>query len=568
MAPSLIQRIQRFRSSIATAIAPHPPRPPHPIATTPTPSAPAIHASNSSGVPYDAASNGRRARGWNPSRQGPTTTLWTSLDKMQPRSRDAVRNNPWAASAIDNFESQVISTGIRPRWKIKNKARREEVEREWAKWCKKCDVNGQSSFYGLQALAAREMFEAGEVFCRKFIRPKTWGVRVPLQLQLLESEQLPLWRTALAPNAGQGVPSENSIRAGIEFDPDERRIAYHFFKQNPGETMFFPTAALTQIRIPATHILQTFRPLRAGQLRGQPHLASVLTLLYELEQYNDAELTRKKIQAMFAFFIEQTSPDIDVLTNADDDPAQSQNSARPTDQGVVNTKVESGSVNVLYPGEKITYPQLPQDTDFAAFMRVEGHRFASAIGATYEQLTGDLNGVTYSSIRAGLLDFRRKCEMLQHQIFVHQFCQPIAEWWLEEAVMAGVLDLPGYASDPDKYTDILWTPSGWDWVDPLKDVQADIFAIRAGLTTRAHVVAERGRDVTVLDEEWVTDRDRAHELDLVYDTDPSQVLTKGARNPTLDEHGNPIIPPIDNAPSSQPDNQPKTVAVPKKAALS
>lgn len=556
--------LNRVRSSIADAIAPRP------VLSSPsTSSIPTIHASNSSGVPYDAGSNSRRARGWNPSRQGPTTTLWTSLDKMVPRSRDAIRNDPWAASAIDNFESQVISTGIRPRWKIKNKARREEVEREWARWCKKCDVNGQSSFYGLQAIAAREMFEAGEVFCRKHIRPKTWGMRIPLQLQLLESEQLPLWRTALAPNGGQGVPSTNSIRAGIEFDADERRTAYHFFKHHPGETMFFPTAALTQIRIPAEFILQTFRPLRAGQLRGQPHLASVLTLLYELEQYNDAELMRKKIQAMFAFFIEKTSPDIEVLPNADTDPNNANaNSSRQPDLGTATTKLESGSINELFPGEKITYPQLPQDTDFAAFMRVEGHRFASAIGATYEQLTGDLNGVTYSSIRAGLLDFRRKCEMLQHQIFVHQFCQPIAEWWLEEAVMAGVLDLPGYASDPDKYTDILWTPSGWDWVDPLKDVQADIFAIRAGLTTRAHVVAERGRDVTVLDEEWVSDRDRAHELDLVYDTDPSQVLTKGARNPTLDEHGNPIAPPIDNAPSSQPDNQPKPkpVAVPKKAA--
>ena len=105
--------------------------------------------------------------------------------------------------------------------------------------------------------------------------------------------------------------------------------------------------------------------------------------------------------------------------------------------GVANAKIEAGSVNGNYcQAKKITFPpNLPVDSDFASFMRVEGHRFAAAIGATYEQITGDLQGVTYSSIRAGLLDFRRKCEMMQHHIFVHQWCQPIAEAWMKEAVL-------------------------------------------------------------------------------------------------------------------------------------
>jgi len=415
------------------------------------------------------------------------------------------------------------------------------------------------------------MFEGGEVFTRLLTRPASFKLRIPLQLQLIESEQLPLWRNAVNGTGDMEVQQGNSVRTGIEFDSYERRVAYHFYKSHPGETMFYPLDGLSFMRVPAEYIVHTYRPLRAGQLRGVPHLTSVLTLLYELEQYTDAELVRKKIQAMFAFFIEKTSPDIDVIPTTDGDPGTSAQTTT-SDLGVSNAKLEAGSVNELLPGEKITYPQLPIDSDFASFMRVEGHRFAAAIGATYEQITGDLQGVTYSSIRAGLLDFRRKCEMMQHHIFVHQWCQPIAEAWLREAVMSGVIDLPGYVEDPDQYTDILWTPSGWDWVDPLKDVQADIFAVRAGFTTRAHVVAERGQDVTVLDEEWVQDRDRAHDMQLVYDSDPSQVLTKGAKNPTLDADGNPISVPgapvgDGNAPSSQPDNQPKPMpSAPAKKA--
>lgn len=528
---------------------------------------PAVRASNSSGSPYDAGSTGRRSYGWNPTRLGPTTSLYTSLDRMVPRSRDAIRNNPWAASAIDNFEAQVISTGIRPRWKIKNKSRREHVEAEFAKWARRCDACGQSSFYGMQGIAAREMFEGGEVFARMHIRPPSFNMRVPLQIQLMETEQLPLWRNSMS-STGDGVAVGNTLRAGIEFDQYDRRVAYHFYRAHPGETMFYPMDGLSFQRVPAEYVIHCYRPLRAGQLRGQPHLASVLTMLYELEQYEDFEILRKKTQTLWAAWIRKTSPDTDVVTV---DPSNPQTAPAGIDPGTANVHLEGGTLNELLPGEDIIFPTLPQDSDFSTFMRHQGHRFAAAVGATYEQITGDLNGVTYSSIRAGLLDFRRKCEMLQHQVFVQQFCQPIAEMWLKEAFMAGVIDLPGYARDPDQYTDILWTPSGWDWVDPLSDVQASIFAIRAGLDTRSRVVAGRGRDVAFLDEEWVADRDRAHELSLVYDTDPSQVLTKGARNPVLDADGNPIEQPgvpaepiKPGGPTAMP--KPKPAAPPAKKA--
>src|SRR5262252_4130543 len=70
----------------------------------------------SGGQPYDAATSTRRLQGWQPSRQGPTTDLTVSLDILSARSRDEIRNNPWARSAVDNFESQIIGRGIRPHW--------------------------------------------------------------------------------------------------------------------------------------------------------------------------------------------------------------------------------------------------------------------------------------------------------------------------------------------------------------------------------------------------------------------------------------------------------------------
>ena len=91
---------------------------------------------------------------------------------------------------------------------------------------------------------AREVMEVGECFVRFRPRSPKKGHTVPLQLQLIEAEQLPLWRTAIE----QMLP-KNSVRCGIEFQADGRRAEYHFWKAHPGETMFFPMEALSVERV-------------------------------------------------------------------------------------------------------------------------------------------------------------------------------------------------------------------------------------------------------------------------------------------------------------------------------
>lgn len=502
---------------------------------------PSVSAS-SSGT-YDAGSAGRRATNWNSSRLGPTTLLWGNLEQIRARSRDEVRNNPWGEAAVSNFEAQVIGNGIRPRWNLPdNPTLKKQIEKEFDRWSKKCDAHGRSDFYGLQAVAAREIFEAGEVFSRFYVRPSSWKMRVSLQMQLIESEQLPVFRNVAPTEAGQmTIPSANSIRTGIEFDPDGRRVAYHMYKEHPGETMFFPLEGLTFARVPAEDVLHVYKPKRAGLLRGEPRMTSTLTLLYELEQYSDAELVRKKVAAMFAGFIKKNAPEVDVVP-LDTDNITTNTSPAPStfqDDGTANAKIEAGTLQELFPGEDITFPVMPADQNYEQFIRTALHKFATGIGATYEQISGDLKGVNYSSIRAGLLNFRRQCEQYQKNIIIFQFCQPTAERFLYEAVLAGVLDLPGYVDDPDIYTDITWTRPGWDWVDPKNDVEAAVSEIRAGLTTRSHEVAERGFDSSDVDAEWVADAERADDLGLVYDSDPRKVLLGREANPTVDEEGNP-----------------------------
>lgn len=502
------------------------------------------------GAPYEGTASGRRLANWQPTRLGPTTSLWSTRDLMLARCHDEVRNNPLATSAVDNFESQIVGNGIKPKWNLANEKLKLTIENEFKlSALSKCvDYGGLCDYYGLQALAAREIFEGGEVFVRRHIRPLNWSpnpnlkrpMRVPMQIQLIEAEQCPIWLNITAtPGASVAKPG-SVIRTGKEFDSDGRLAAFHMFAEHPGETMFFTSSALQFVRVASDHMLHCYKPYRAGLLRGQPHLSSVLVMLHELAKYNDATVVAKQIQSMFAGFVTQLAPESDGVVPTDLPNVGMQPPFNPYVPPTVRfAELEPGSMNVLLPGEDIKFPTLPQNNDLAVFMSVMLHQFAAAIGATYEQVTGDLRGVNLSSIRVGVQDAHRKCEQFIYNVLVTQFCQPTLRWWLDEAVLSGRLELPGYAEEPEQYLDITWTPSGWSWIDPQKDIEAKQTAVRCGFTSREKVCAESGEDAVEIDQQQIRDNQRADAAGLVYDSDPRKILIGREANPQVSEEGAP-----------------------------
>ena len=174
------------------------------------------------------------------------------------------------------------------------------MQKLWLEWTDDADADGFTDFYGLQRRAAREVFIAGEVFFRFRPRPAGGRVIVPLQLQMLPSEMLPLTRNEV-------LPGGTVIRQGIEFDRIGRRVAYHFLRRHPGDVTD-PGLAGETVRIPADEIIHVIDPVDAGQLRGVSKFAPAIVKLFLLDQYDDAELDRKKVAAMHALFITTPAP--------------------------------------------------------------------------------------------------------------------------------------------------------------------------------------------------------------------------------------------------------------------
>src|SRR6185437_1705675 len=127
------------------------------------------------------------------------------------------------------------------------------------------------------------------------------------------------------------------IRNGIEFNRLGQREAFFLFREHPGEN-----AIGESVRVPASDVLHIYKPLRPGQIRGEPWLSNVLLKLYELDQYDDAELVRKKTAAMFTGFITKLDPETPFMGES-----------QPDDAGISQAGLQPGTLQMLEPGEDI-----------------------------------------------------------------------------------------------------------------------------------------------------------------------------------------------------------------------
>ncbi len=285
---------------------------------------------------HEAAGSGRRAAAWRPGNPGALATTFATGHDLRVKSRDLVRRNAWAGSAVDAFVTNCIGAGIKPQSIATDAAFREAVHALWWDWCGEADADGVTDFYGLQALACRAMLEGGECFVRLRVRRPEDGLAVPLQLQLLEAEHVPLtFNTTL--------PGGNLVRAGIEFDRLGRRIAYHLTRAHPGDPVMRPRDH-DLARVPADRIAHLFRPLRPGQIRGEPWLAWALAKLDELDQFDDAALVKAKVAALFTGFVVSPDPE-DAVMGGDE----------PDEDGVVEASLEPGTMQRLSPGQDVRF---------------------------------------------------------------------------------------------------------------------------------------------------------------------------------------------------------------------
>jgi lambda family phage portal protein len=423
----------------------------------------------------------------------------------------------------------VVGTGIRMQAQVRMQRggrladeMNRRIEEEFDCWtsAKRCHCGGKLSWYDIQRLCITSMLESGEVFVR-LVKQPFGGSKVPLGLEIIESDLLDDDYNDIAKNG-------NEIRMGVEIDKWGRPVAYHFFDYHPGDYQFSYAQKLARkrIRIPAEDVIHLYSIERPGQTRGVSAFATAIMRLRNLSGYEEAEIVAARASSSMMAFVK--TPDQELFEDGTFDQ-----------ESVLD--FSPGSIRRLAPGEEMQFfsPNRPDDA-FTPFVQQMLRAVAAGIGCSYTQVSSDFSQSNYSSSRLELLETRTHYKTLQ-QYLIESLCEEVYEKWLEMAVMAGVLDLPNYDSNPERYEEAKWIAPAAQFVDPQKEAAAYKELIRSGIMTLSQVIALHGGDF----EDQMRQRQHelavADELGIVLDTDPSQVSNNGVSQPVpIPETENPV----------------------------
>ncbi len=321
---------------------------------------------------------------------------------------------------------------------------------------------------------------------------------MPLQIQILEPDYIDSNKTENLKNGGY-------IQNGIEYDAIGKRVAYWLFKQHPGEVSPILNG-IQSSRIDAKDIIHIYEKLRPGQARGVPIFSSVMMMQNDLDDYEEATLARKAFEACITAFV-----------HSDDDGASIGMTSTEDNRRI--EELAPGMVEYLSNGESVTFNNPPASTGYAEYVNNRLHAIAAGIGITYEQMTGDLSQVNYSSIRAGTLDFRREIEQFQWLTFIPMFCERVMSTWLNVAALTHNIKTD---------IEVEWTTPKWSWVDPVKDVEGERLELELGLKSYSESARQRGYSPDLLIEEIKKDKEMLEAAGIQY---PSS--SKTVANPTL-----------------------------------
>jgi lambda family phage portal protein len=453
---------------------------------------------------YDGAARGRRTDGWRSTGASADAEIASAGALLRNRMRDLVRNNPHAAKAVSAWVSNIVGDGITPRAKTGNAALDKKIDALFVEWSKVCDADGRSDFNGLTTLAVREMVESGDVFARRRMRRAADGLPVPLQIQLNEADHLDESKLDARTDGSRTV-------RGIEYDVIGRRSAYWLFPNHPGDIGIPLSQGFSSVRIPADGVIHLFARDRVQQ-RGVPWGAPVMRALRDLDDWTNSELVRKKTEACL----------VGIVTAADD-----------ADQGVAPAVVdadgktieqfEPGLIAYARGGKDIKFNQPAATAGISEWLRAQLHIIAAGFRLPYELLTGDLSQVNYSSIRAGIVEFRRLVSAIQWQVVIPVFCQPVWDWFIASAYVAGLIPVPTAGVE--------WEPPKFEYLNPLDDARADLMMVRMGSTSLRRVVARQGENLDDILAETAETNATLDALGIVLDSDPRKVTQQGLYQP-------------------------------------
>ncbi len=440
--------------------------------------------------------------GWDASSRSPQEDIDRNLHTLRQRSRSLMMSAPVAVAALKTNRTNIVGVGMRAKPKIDRdvlglsekeaKQWEKKAQREFDLWAKSkhCDSTKTNNFYEMQQIACLSWLMNGDAVALVEYSDKE-SVYMPygLRIHMIESDKVcSPFSSGGYVNLQQTNPENgNRIYNGVEIDENGAVTAYYICNTYPGSSL---TAERKWVRVEAfgrrtgfQNVLMIYESERAEQYRGVPYLAPVIEALKQLTRYSEAEIMAAVINGFFTVFI-----------TTDKDPAEMPFAGIDNDEpvGGNNYKMGAGLINVLAPGEKVETadPSRP-NSNFDAFTSAYAKYIGAALEVPSELLLKQFKA-SYSASKAALEEAWKAFRMKRIWL-ANDFCQPVYEMWLVEAIAKGRIKAPGFYLDAairNAWCGCEWNGPSQGVLDPLKEINAAAKRVALGVSTRERETME------------------------------------------------------------------------------
>ncbi|MGN1118533.1 MAG: phage portal protein [Acutalibacteraceae bacterium] len=434
---------------------------------------------------------------------------------LRQRCRMLYMASPIAAGAINTSRTKIVGSGIHLNSSInydllgisQDEARKwqKNVEAEWKLWAeskRNCDALGMSSFYGLEQIALKSWLMSGDVFAVLKRAKATPLNPYTLRIQLVEADRV---RTpsdfgkeyAWSLTDGKNPNTGNNVYDGVEVDADGKVVAYHICNTYPyqitGKSPKWQRVLAEGERTGLPNVLQIMDAERPDQYRGVSILAVAIEMLLQLRRYTESELIAALVQSyLTAWIITESDPTDFPFNEIGGGEGIESIEVDEVSDDEDEYEIGPGTINHLKPGESVVLgnPNIPT-AGFEAFVKALCKMIGAAIEIPYDVLLKEFNS-SYSAAKGALEEGWEMFKMRRANL-IENFCQPVYEIWLAEAIAIGRIKAPGFFNDPKIRK--AWCGARWDGpaqthLDPVKEAKANETLVAHGWKTNAQVTRE------------------------------------------------------------------------------
>jgi len=452
---------------------------------------------------YAAARMDRTMADWITSPTKADQDIRQGMSPVRARARDLEQNNDYVKAYLRASRRNIVGhSGFVLQMKAKDyngdldRYANTLIEARFKEWSKRgtCEITGRYAFRKVQSLLVNTVKRDGEVFVRK-IRGK--GVnKFGFTLQMIEPDRVDEGLNYVTDNG-------NVVRLGVETTTYGKPVAYWVKKYTPMFDLYGTTIGGESERIPAEDIYHLYDPERLDQTRAVSQIAQSMPRLRHLGGYEEAALINARASACKMGFFRDPIDGAQPYVGETDD------------QGNIITETSPGQIEDIGRKEFVGYDPKYPDSQHDAFVKSNLRGISAGLGLAYQSLSQDLSDVNYSSIRAGLVEEREEWKE-QQEWFKEVLLLPLFEDWLEMGFLMGIFGSLPY-SKFDKFNAPVWIGRRWAWVDPMKDVEANSAAVRAGFKTATSVISESGGDIEDVYQELAEEQKLAEQYGIELD---------------------------------------------------